>query len=250
MAVPMAAPRAAPRAAPSSNANSLSSRFWSERLPTTKYGTIHTENRTDILFNNNPEGEFYYLSSFYTRPVAEGVYPRLFMDTNSRPPIPYTSVEQYMAAKMIEHFFAEAPNEKATLLQTILSVRITPEYANRLIDRIKSTLEPDEMLQWYGLRGQMDGLADTAMKQANLLKFDQNRDLRKKLLETNPRHLYYEGNPIWGIDPRTDRSQWGQNRLGNILEYIRSRYLAYFKQGGTDEALEAQYKWNDQDMTA
>ena len=250
MAAPRAAPMAAPRAAPSSNVNSLSSRFWSERLPTTKYGTIHTENRTDILFNNNPEGEFYYLSSFYTRPVAEGVYPRLFIDTNSRPPIPYTSVEQYMAAKMIEHFFAEAPNEKATLLQTILSVRITPEYANRLIDRIKSTLEPDEMLQWYGLRGQMDGLADTTMKQANLLKFDQNRDLRKKLLETSPRHLYYEGNPIWGIGPRTDRSQWGQNRLGNILEYIRSRYLAYFKQEGTDEALEAQYKWNDQDMTA
>ena len=208
---------------------------------------------SDIYFKNDPTHEFYYLSSFYTRPVAEGVYPRLFMDTISHPPVPYTSVEQYMAAKMIEHFFAEAPTEKATLLQTILSVRITPEYANRLIDRIENTLEPDEMLQWYGLRGQMDGLADTAMKQANLFKFGQNRDLRRLFLETNPRHLYYDvGDPIWGISPHAGspayRQKWGQNRLGNILESIRNYYIEYFRNGGTDDRLEAEYEWNDQDM--
>ena len=175
------------------------------------------------------------------------------MDTISRPPVPYTSVEQYIAAKMIEHFFAEAPTEKATLLQKILSVRITPEYANRLIDSIENTLEPDEMLQWYGLRGQMDGLADTAMKQANLFKFGQNRDLRRLFLETNPRHLYYDvGDPIWGISPHAGspayRQKWGQNRLGNILESIRNYYIEYFRNGGTDDRLEAEYEWNDQDM--
>jgi hypothetical protein len=70
------------------------------------------------------------------------------------------------------------------------------------------------------------------MYQANLLKYTQNEDLKKKLLETGDKILV-EVNPrdnIWGIgmdenNPDIlDESKWnGQNLLGKVLMDVRNK---------------------------
>jgi len=64
------------------------------------------------------------------------------------------------------------------------------------------------------------------------LKFSQNENLLKQLLDTYPKKLY-EASPvdsIWGIGlsdkqaVNTDKSEYGQNLLGRALMKIRRRY--------------------------
>jgi ribA/ribD-fused uncharacterized protein len=67
------------------------------------------------------------------------------------------------------------------------------------------------------------------MVEALRLKFNQNEDIKKQLIETKPR-LLYEASPydkIWGIGfcyrdaIRQDESNFGQNLLGKALMQIR-----------------------------
>lgn len=64
-------------------------------------------------------------------------------------------------------------------------------------------------------------------------KFNQHEDFRKLLISTKGTELV-EASPydrIWGIgigvnDPRfSDRTQWGENLLGKVLEIVRSHLL-------------------------
>lgn len=72
------------------------------------------------------------------------------------------------------------------------------------------------------------------VKQGNRLKFQQNVDLKKKLLETKEKVLV-EASPsdrIWGIgmsvgNPNVHYPEtWGQNLLGKILMELRDEFLS------------------------
>ena len=65
------------------------------------------------------------------------------------------------------------------------------------------------------------------------LKFNQNEDLKKKLILTNNKNLY-EASPydrIWGIGytktnaVKTDKSKYGLNLLGKALMELRSELI-------------------------
>ncbi len=63
------------------------------------------------------------------------------------------------------------------------------------------------------------------------LKFTQNIELKKKLMETGEKHLYEASkyDNIWGIGYydkdaiKTDRSEYGSNLLGKALMEVRSQ---------------------------
>ena len=71
------------------------------------------------------------------------------------------------------------------------------------------------------------------MKEANILKFSQNDDIREILLGTNDKTLYEaaKNDKIWGIGysadvaVRTPVAKYGQNLLGRVLMEIREETL-------------------------
>lgn len=71
---------------------------------------------------------------------------------------------------------------------------------------------------------------ERVVREANLLKFRQSDDLRRKLLATGDRELV-EASPmdrVWGIGispekaPGSDRRRWGLNLLGKVLMEVRA----------------------------
>ena len=72
------------------------------------------------------------------------------------------------------------------------------------------------------LRPDWEEIKDHEMEEIVRAKFEQNKDLRKKLVDTKDAVLV-EGNTwndrYWGVDEKTGE---GQNRLGKILMKIRS----------------------------
>lgn len=72
--------------------------------------------------------------------------------------------------------------------------------------------------------------------EGNLHKFEQNSELKRKLLETGNR-IIVEASPrdrIWGIgfgekNALKEKSRWGQNLLGVALMETRGRLLAWEK---------------------
>jgi ribA/ribD-fused uncharacterized protein len=74
------------------------------------------------------------------------------------------------------------------------------------------------------------------VRRGNLLKFTQNENLKKSLLETGTRELV-EASPfdkVWGIGMTADRAEgtkrirWGQNLLGKALMDVRQEIRKHF----------------------
>lgn len=105
------------------------------------------------------------------------------------------------------------------------------------LERVMSSTNPSEQKrlgkQVLGFSDEVwDTWKERVVFQGCLAKFDQNLDLKSKLLSTKGKKLV-EASPydkIWGIgisedDPkRFDESKWGQNLLGKVLMKVREQY--------------------------
>ncbi|KAK2760766.1 hypothetical protein FQN54_002002 [Arachnomyces sp. PD_36] len=80
------------------------------------------------------------------------------------------------------------------------------------------------------------------VERGTFLKFTQNPDLKRRLLETGERELV-EASPsdrVWGVGfpagtAERNRDSWGMNLLGQVLMNVRERLR---EQNGTVESLE------------
>ena len=135
-------------------------------------------------------------------------YPCQFTENG----IQYNCVEQYFMARKAE-FFNDKDAERE-----IMSLD-DPGAQKRV--RVKNF----KLAEW---RRQ----CQEHMEKGLTLKFDQNQDLKEKLLQTKSMILA-EANPkdtYWGIGKgmyhpeATDITKWGQNHLGKLLVAIRQQY--------------------------
>lgn len=86
--------------------------------------------------------------------------------------------------------------------------------------------------------GPWEKFASTKLKEANIYKYQQNADLRRKLFETAP-SILVEANPankIWGVGLAWDNpdindpTKWrGQNIFGQILTQLRDQFMTMKK---------------------
>ena len=72
------------------------------------------------------------------------------------------------------------------------------------------------------MRTDWDDIKVDVMRKIVSAKFDQNPDLKQKLLDTKDEELIegnYWGDTFWGVD------KYGENHLGKILMEIRGQYV-------------------------
>nr|BBO53960.1 YbiA homolog protein [Abalone asfa-like virus]BCY04518.1 hypothetical protein [Abalone asfa-like virus] len=140
-------------------------------------------------------------------------YPANFTDEKG---VTYNCSEQYyMAYKAI--------NSKDTESERKIMASTSPSGQKKLGKNVKNFCA----VQWNKQK-------DEIMDQALFLKYTQNPDLRKILIETHP-HILVEGNKYdryWGVgldvkDPRIfDQNNWqGKNKLGEALMKLRNKLL-------------------------
>lgn len=132
----------------------------------------------------------------------------------------YTSAEQFMMAKKAELFGDEEIKEQILLTN---NVRKQKELGRKVSNFVEEIWNNNKIKIVYI---------------ANNLKFDQNEELKAKLLETKGKYIV-EASPvdaIWGIgiapdDPlRFNRAKWkGQNLLGKILTQLRKDIITMKK---------------------
>lgn len=124
--------------------------------------------------------------------------------------ITYTSVEQYFCATKARTFQDSDALAKIMSCDEPGTIKATPIQNFREEDWMKISVD--------------------VMRKALSLKFEQNDNLRLKLLETGER-IIAEASPrdkFWGIginmhrDEALDMSKWGTNKLGTLLMEIRS----------------------------
>ena len=143
----------------------------------------------DIRFYRST-GEYGYLSNLYKVPVT-------FEDRTFR-----CSEDAYQFGKPKDPAVAEwiisapKPHLCAAAAHALLGFDIVPEWSTKKVPRMARVIDA---------------------------KFRQNRDLRKKLLETNPRSLIEESNTdaFWGIGKKGN----GHNMLGILLMATRNELL-------------------------
>jgi ribA/ribD-fused uncharacterized protein len=138
---------------------------------------------------NEFQGEYRWLSNFWIAPmVIDG--------------------KRY---RSVEHYF-QAMKADSDVIHEIIRNQRTPGDAKRFAKTI--ALRPG----WNSMR------LNIMLNGVNQ-KFEQNLDLKKKLIMTNPQELV-EGNrwhdTFWGVDSETGK---GENQLGKILMTIRERFM-------------------------
>lgn len=133
---------------------------------------------------NNFRGKYYFLSNFYEVPVTYNG-------------IPYKNNEAAFQAQKVSDF--EKQKEFSHL---------NPSEAKRKGRRVKLRKDVD----W-------DSVKTGFMREIVRAKFEQNEDLKQKLLATGDEHLE-EGN-TWGDRIWGTVNGVGENRLGKILMKVR-----------------------------
>ncbi|CAZ81184.1 unnamed protein product [Tuber melanosporum] len=84
-----------------------------------------------------------------------------------------------------------------------------------------------------------NGMRNTLVREGLMLKFGQNEELRRLLLDTGDRELVYaSGTRDWGVgfaptDAGKSRDSWGLNLLGQALMDVRRRLREYADATGT-----------------
>ncbi|KAG0634161.1 hypothetical protein HOY80DRAFT_1012612 [Tuber brumale] len=84
-----------------------------------------------------------------------------------------------------------------------------------------------------------NGMRKTVVREGLMLKFGQNEELRRLLLDTGDRELVYaSGTREWGVgyvptDAGKSRDSWGLNILGRALMDVRGRLRKYADATGT-----------------
>ena len=134
-------------------------------------------------------GPYNFLSNFYYSP---------FIDGNG---LMWKTVEHYYQAQKAKDFY-----NKVNIMETE-----TPSEAKKLGSKV--SLRPD----WT--------IAERVkvMKRALRMKFDQNRKIKQKLIDTHPEELV-EGND-WGDIFWGQVNGKGQNFLGKLLMILRKDYI-------------------------
>jgi N-glycosidase YbiA len=153
-----------------------------------------------ILFQSKAAPEFRFLSNFHLAPISVGD------DT-------FASNEHfYQACKTTNDFDYRKVRDAKTCGQ-----------ARRLGQEVKCR-EDWERPHPCLCAGVQLSVKDHAMYQGCLLKFWQNEDIRKQLLDTGERELVEFapwGDEYWGATVNPDGTLKGKNRLGQILAMVR-----------------------------
>lgn len=163
--------------------------------------TVETGDKI-FFYGHSAEREFNYMSNFYLSSFVDGDGRR------------FVCSEQYFMYKKCLEF----DPKNVELLNAILA-ETDPAKIKNFGRQVKNYDEK----RW-------DQVRYGAMRDALMLKFGQNLDIKKKLLATSPKKLY-EASPydkIWGIGfdaesaQSVSESQYGQNLLGLCLMEVRS----------------------------
>lgn len=140
------------------------------------------------------QGEYRWLSNFWVSPMRITIHQF---------PISVT-------AKTVEHLFQACKTLDEEQFKTVINCT-TPSDAKR-------------MGRTVTLRDDWDDIKIDVMCKALKSKFNQNAELKQKLIDTGDEHIQ-EGNywhdTFWGVDLKTDE---GQNHLGKLLMELRTQY--------------------------
>ncbi|KAG9647445.1 DUF1768-domain-containing protein, partial [Aureobasidium melanogenum] len=156
---------------------------------------------------------------FNTREKPYGIFSQFRQCTFTDPKYPdleFRCAEQYMMYSKAQTF--NSPAIAAEILATTASTA-----QKKLGRQIKGF--SDEV--W-------DAVKVGIVERGNLLKFEQNEEFKKVLLDTGDRLLVEAAanDKIWGIGytaagaKKVSRERWGQNRLGKALMNVREKIRA------------------------
>ncbi|KAF3905700.1 hypothetical protein AA313_de0200702 [Arthrobotrys entomopaga] len=168
-----------------------------------------SSNNTEIDTDNSiyfwkPDRRYGYLGQWY---------PSVFKDINEDgEEVIYQNAEQYM---MHQKGVLFAPDDPVTA--EILTAKLSPRTIKALGRQVPNFDEET----WGKKRFEI-------VVKGNYLKFTQNEDLKKQLLETGNKELV-EASPrdkIWGVgfgivNAPSQRARWGLNLLGKALMEVR-----------------------------
>lgn len=168
------------------------------------YINIIMETETEIYFYNL-KNKFAYMSNFYKTNFTD-IHGTLF-----------SCSEQYFMYHKCKTF--DPSND-------ILLEKILNETSPTKIKQYGRQVQNYNEIIWKEKRYNI-------MLEALRLKFNQNENIKQKLLETNQKKLYEasKNDRIWGIGyydkdaVHTDKYRFGENLLGNALMEIRSELL-------------------------
>ncbi|KAG9590796.1 DUF1768-domain-containing protein, partial [Aureobasidium melanogenum] len=144
------------------------------------------------------------------------------------PDVKFNCAEQYMMYSKAQTF--NSPDIAAQILTT--------------------TVSADQKKLGRKIEGFSDAIWDAVkfgiVERGNLLKFEQNEEFKKVLLDTGDRLLVEAAanDKIWGIGytaagaKEVSREKWGQNLLGKALMNVREKLRA--EEAGEDEEEEAE----------
>lgn len=158
------------------------------------------ETETEIYFYSHNAGKYTCFSNFFPVPFTENN-------------ITFNCTEQYFMFKKC--IFFDPTNEE--LIKEILS-STNPSHIKSLGRSVRNFSEQS----WMNYR-------EKVMMDALMLKFTQNPDLEKILLETGNKTLYEasKNDRIWGIgfyanDALNNKHKFGKNLLGKCLMNVRA----------------------------
>lgn len=146
--------------------------------------------------------ENFFLSNFSVSPIAIKYLGHDFVMA--------TGEHVFQGMKVADSFLSD--KEKCEWLKQ-LSHNNDPLYSKRMGRGIKIDVQ-----KW-------NAHATVMMQRTQELKYSQNSDLKRKLIETDDLILVeYNtwGDTIWGVD---NRKGGGENRLGQILMNLRTRFI-------------------------
>lgn len=155
-----------------------------------------------LFFNDPKNPETGFLSQWFKADIVD------------KQDVCYNSTGQYMLYKKAQLFEDEATASK------ILDATEpkTQRKLGRKINNFKKSIWDEH--KW------------DIVKEGNRIKFEQNEDLKEKLLETSGKYLVYMSptDSVWGTGIsgknsfHRDPNNWGENLLGEILTVLRNDF--------------------------
>lgn len=128
--------------------------------------------------------------------------------------------------RFLSNFYVSITSIDLKTWKTIEHYYQSQKSKNPIIQEIVRNLETAYLAKQYGktitLRDDWDDIKLKIMEKAVRAKFDQNYDLRERLLKTGDAQLIegnYWGDVYWGVCKGV-----GENNLGKILMKIRNEY--------------------------